>query len=100
MTNPDLVNKFPLPTISDGGKKALDQLLKNTEEEGKVPPVFFAACNAQDILYENQQGWVEKDKPERGRINEDTSQSTGFHPDASTDDGYLLQPFTYSRCPS
>jgi hypothetical protein len=74
MTNPDLVSKFPLPKISDDGKNALDQLLKDIEEEGKVPPVFFAACNAQDILYENQQGWVEKDKPERGRINEDTSQ--------------------------
>ena len=73
MTNPDFAATFPLPTITSEGKAALDQLLKDTEKEGKVPPVFFAACNAQEILYENQEGWVEEEKRERGRINGDTS---------------------------
>jgi hypothetical protein len=77
MTNPDLVAKFPLPTITSEGKAALDQLLKDTEKEGKVPPVFFAATNANEIFYENQEGWVEEGKPERGRINEDTSMCCG-----------------------
>lgn len=65
-------NEFPLPTLAANGKAALDQLLKETEKQGKVPPVFFAAANAKEILYDNQEGWVEKERQERGRINEDT----------------------------
>ncbi|KAJ9103923.1 hypothetical protein QFC21_002386 [Naganishia friedmannii] len=72
MTIPVAANEFPLPTLAGNGKAALDQLLKDTEKAGKVPPVFFAAANANEIFYENQEGWVEKEKPERGRINEDT----------------------------
>jgi hypothetical protein len=73
MTASDLMAKFPLRTITSEGRAALDKLLQDTEEEGKVPPVFFAVCNAQEIIYENQEGWVEEGKPERGRVNEDTS---------------------------
>lgn len=73
MTIPVASNEFPLPTLTETGKAALDQLLKDTEKAGKVPSVFFAAANAKEILYENQEGWLEKEKPERGRINEDTS---------------------------
>lgn len=77
MTKSDRILKFPLPTITSEGREALDKLLKDTENEGNVPPVFFAACNAQEIIYENQEGWVEVDKPERGRINENTSKYSG-----------------------
>lgn len=68
------VTATPLPTISEAGKKKLDELLDAKVAEATIPGIFFGATNAEGEIYFNAKGDKVLGHPEKGQINENTSE--------------------------
>lgn len=61
-----------LPTVTREGKATLDALLKDVIESKQLPALFLTACNAEEVIYENQDGWVDFEKQDE-RVDAETS---------------------------
>lgn len=68
-----------LPTLTTQGKANLDELIHEVVESRKLPALFLTACNADEVIYENQDGFVDFDEQDGKRVDADTSElSTGY----------------------
>jgi hypothetical protein len=65
-----------LPILSADGKSKLDNLLQDVVENRKLPALFLTACNAEEVIYENQDGFVDFGNQDGNRVNGDTSERT------------------------
>lgn len=63
-----------LPTLTEKGRKAIDSIISDVIDNKKMPAVFMAATNADEVIYENQGGWVDFEHPEAGKVNAQTSE--------------------------
>ncbi len=43
---------------SEEGRAAIHALLDNVIDSRKLPALFLAVCNADEIIYENHAGWI------------------------------------------
>lgn len=62
---------MPTPTLSATGKASLDSLSKKTVETG-FPAAFLGVANVQDIVYKQQDGWVDMDDKSKGPVDDQT----------------------------
>ena len=69
-----LFTAMPLPQLSTEGCKALDALLIDVVDTQGLPCLFFAACNGDEIIYENQRGYQDWSKQDGKKVNTDTSE--------------------------
>jgi hypothetical protein len=60
------------PTICSSGKLALDKHCQGFLQDHKFPAAFLGVANARQVLYQKQEGWVDAENPERGKVNKDT----------------------------
>lgn len=67
-----------VPRLSEEGKAALDALLKKAVESRVVPALHFAATTKDDVIYAGQAGERVFGEPDKGQVNEDTSESPLF----------------------
>jgi len=63
-----------LPQLSIEGREALDELLVDVVDTQGLPCLFFAACNGDEILYENQRGYQDWSKRDGEKVDTDTSE--------------------------
>ena len=66
---------FPLPKLSQSGKEKLDALLANKIDHHELPALWLTACNADEVIYENQDGWKDYNKQDGPRVGPDTSET-------------------------
>jgi hypothetical protein len=60
------------PTICSSGKLALHQQCEALLQDHEFPAVFLGVANARQVLHQKQEGWVDVEHPERGKVNKDT----------------------------
>lgn len=70
------MSNSPRLALSSESRSKIDAILADVVEKKSMPAVFMTACSADEVLYENQGGYVDFDKPDAGRVNADTSE---FH---------------------
>jgi methyl acetate hydrolase len=63
-----------LPSLTPEGKASLDKLLQTKVESRTVPATFFGATTAAGPIYFNCAGERVFGEPEKGLVNDDTSQ--------------------------
>ena len=76
---------LPLPVLRSGGDAALDLLLEQTIAKKEVPSIFWAATNADKVIYQNQAGNVVFGDEASGTVNPDTSERSSSCLQALTD---------------
>jgi methyl acetate hydrolase len=67
---------LPMPTVTPAGKAKLDALIKEVIDKGDIPVVFWAATNAKETIYENQEGYMVYGDETSGKVKPDTSTFT------------------------
>lgn len=66
-------HSLPLPNLSLSGTQALDKLIHDAINNDELPAIFLAAANADQVIYENQAGWVDYPNKDR-KVDGDTSE--------------------------
>jgi hypothetical protein len=61
------------PKLTEDGRRNLDKLL-DTVEKRELPALFLTACNANEVIYENQAGWTDFDDQDGQKVDVDTSE--------------------------
>jgi hypothetical protein len=64
-------------SLSQKGRAAIDNLLRETVESKRVPATFFGVTTADSELYYDQKGDRIFGKPDQGEVDEHTSKWTG-----------------------
>ncbi len=64
---------MPLPTIPADRRGKLDAIIRDVVKNRSLPAIFTAVANADEIIYENQGGWIDYGRPEAGEVTVDTS---------------------------
>lgn len=72
---PTMSESMPLPKIKTGGEDNIEALLKETVGKKVVPAVFYAATNAKETIYANQDGDLIFGDESSGKVNRDTGES-------------------------
>jgi hypothetical protein len=68
---------MPKPSLSATGKAQIGEIIANVVKTQSLPAIFLTACNAEEVLYENQDGWMDFMQQDGKRVDVDTSES-GF----------------------
>ena len=75
------------PSLKDSS--ALDRFLKETVEGRNVPAIFIGATTADGEVYYNEGGERIFGEPEKGQVDENTSEYRRTHCRLRADDGSL-----------
>lgn len=74
MTQTQVVEEQRRPELNAEGKAALDAVLTKAAASRTVPAVHFAVTTADGPIYGNQAGERVFGEPDKGPVNEDTSE--------------------------
>lgn len=73
------MSSMPLPTLTEAGRKSLDDHLKTVNNNDQFPAVFLGAANAKEVLYVNEMGNLDLNDTSKGKVGRDTSESGVSH---------------------